>query len=646
MTQKLPLTVLLFAALFLLFCLTFYIYYQGVTPFFILDDVAHLQELSTIKEDKSLNNYISYIFNNPIVHNRRQFSYFTFALQANAWPNATNFKLLNIGLHLVNGLLVFLLTLRLLQLLAGQLERKSAVLIALVCSAMWLLSPIQTSTTLYVIQRMAMLSTFFVLSGLLIYTYSISANTNRKLRIVYMYGAFGLCLLLGVFSKENAILLCLYTIIVDFFINHPLQRQRWYRIWKLIFLYLPLSILFSYFVKIYFDGYFSFSDRPFTLMERFFTELRIITDYIRMIIIPGNYHYTLFYENYPLSRDLTTPLSTLFSGLAIALSIALAFILRRQYPLAGLGILLFFSAHMLESTILPLELYFEHRNYFAGFGIALVFSSLIAYVQSKRIKPFVMIGLVLWLVLAATITYVQANIWASPVKQAYNWYIKNPQSHRAHGHYARMFLKLKLFDEAAEFYKTTINEFQDDPTKYLLWWELQCYHPVNNQPDRQKLLDVAQYGKLYNETSTILISLLTQKENGQCQAIDDRLLLQTLENFSMNENYSNTRATMLILMARLTQLHKDWKSTALYLSKVQEIAKNRLDVLVSLTENHLFLNEYDKALAYFNILKEKCAKFNLDCLKYKEEIKYLDQLFERYNKIHNTTQPKRDALKE
>ena len=116
MTKKNSLTFLFFSAFTFLFCLTFFIYYQGVTHYFILDDTPHLQELTSIQKDHSLESYANYILNNPTSHNRRQFSYFSFALQADAWPNAVDFKLVNITLHLINGLLVFLLTCRLLKL--------------------------------------------------------------------------------------------------------------------------------------------------------------------------------------------------------------------------------------------------------------------------------------------------------------------------------------------------------------------------------------------------------------------------------------------------------------------------------------------------------------------------------------------------
>ena len=45
--------------------------------------------------------------------------------------------------------------------------------------------------------------------------------------------------------------------------------------------------------------------------------------------------------------------------------------LRRQRPLVALGIAWFFAAQLLTATVVPLELVFEHRNYFASLGICL-----------------------------------------------------------------------------------------------------------------------------------------------------------------------------------------------------------------------------------------------------------------------------------
>ena len=48
-----------------------------------------------------------------------------------------------------------------------------------------------------------------------------------------------------------------------------------------------------------------------------------------------------------------------------------SFVLRRKLPLFAFGILFFFASHVVESSVLGLELMFEHRNYTGTFGMRL-----------------------------------------------------------------------------------------------------------------------------------------------------------------------------------------------------------------------------------------------------------------------------------
>ena len=63
--------------------------------------------------------------------------------------------------------------------------------------------------------------------------------------------------------------------------------------------------------------------------------------------------------------------------MAIVVLIGAALALRKRRPLASLGVLWFFGAHALTSTIIPLELVYEHRNYFASLGLCLVLADVL-----------------------------------------------------------------------------------------------------------------------------------------------------------------------------------------------------------------------------------------------------------------------------
>src|SRR5690606_21983218 len=54
-----------------------------------------------------------------------------------------------------------------------------------------------------------------------------------------------------------------------------------------------------------------------------------------------------------------------------AVFIALAVAISRRLPLAAFGLLFFYLMHAFESTVFPLEPYFEHRNYLPSAGLVL-----------------------------------------------------------------------------------------------------------------------------------------------------------------------------------------------------------------------------------------------------------------------------------
>ena len=111
-------------------------------------------------------------------------------------------KRVNILLHLFNGGLVIWLFWLLFRHIAAPGYRW----LALVLGAAWLFSPLYVSTVLYVVQRMAMLSTTFMLLACITFVYWREKMARGNFSLVF------LCLtlssfLLAMFSKENAIVI-------------------------------------------------------------------------------------------------------------------------------------------------------------------------------------------------------------------------------------------------------------------------------------------------------------------------------------------------------------------------------------------------------------------------------------------------------
>src|SRR5699024_9739532 len=124
--------------------------------------------------------------------------------------------------------------------------------------------------------------------------------------------------------------------------------------------------------------------RDFDLHTRLLTEARIVSGYIRWTLLPTPDALSFYHDNYPISTGLFQPWTTFACIVLIAALLALAWWLRKRAPLASLGILLYFGCHTLTGTILPLELVYEHRNYFASFGLLL---AVVPFLAAKPPPP-------------------------------------------------------------------------------------------------------------------------------------------------------------------------------------------------------------------------------------------------------------------
>ena len=117
-------------------------------------------------------------------------------------------KLVNLVLHCGIGVVVYQLFSLLFR--RHQWQELQATWIGAFGAALWLLHPLQLSTVLYVVQRMAQLSTLFVLLGLWLYVRTrqrMSEGAIEPAQLLQAALLWGLFFLLGIFSKENAAIL-------------------------------------------------------------------------------------------------------------------------------------------------------------------------------------------------------------------------------------------------------------------------------------------------------------------------------------------------------------------------------------------------------------------------------------------------------
>ncbi|HKK13837.1 MAG TPA: tetratricopeptide repeat protein, partial [Gammaproteobacteria bacterium] len=415
------------------------VYAPGLSGDFLFDDWVNLPPLGAFGPVDNWHTLVTYLLSGIASATGRPLAMLSFLIDANNWPAAPEpFKYTNVMIQLLNGVLLAWLTFKLARLL--KVDRGRAAWAAVLSAGLWLLHPLMVSTTLFVVQRMAMLAATFVFSGLLCYLYGRRLLLENRARAGYLWmsAGVGLCGLLAALSKENGALLPLFVIIIDgFVLEQPGSELRisrplpGWRLWRAAFVYLPLGLLAGYLLWQIPGMLHNYADyRDFTLGERLLTEARILVHYLYVLLVPRAYTAGLFNDNITLSTGLFHPWTTLPASALIAGLLVLGWRTRRRYPALGLAIFFYFGGQLLESTFVPLELYFEHRNYLPA---ALLFFPLALWVVtgprlSNRSRT--LIGAPL-LGLLAVLTWSRASLWGHPFQQAIVWARENPRSPRA-----------------------------------------------------------------------------------------------------------------------------------------------------------------------------------------------------------------------
>lgn len=281
------------------------------------------------------------------------------------------FKATNLAIHLACGFLVFGLALRLLTT-AGQTVKQQPIFIATcVLTALWLLHPIQLLPVLHVVQRMTSLSAFFLLAALLLH---ISAREQGgRAKLVKLILAWLVLWPLSVLSKETGLLFPAFVLAWELILRRSSagQLDRFARNFATVaglLLLVAAAYVLSPRGQWIWAGY---ESRGFSLAERVLTEGRVLWFYLGLILFPRLEAFGLYHDDIALSGDLVTPWTTLPAIAGLLGLVWLAWQTRKRAPLVSFGIAWFLIGHGLESTVLPLEIAHEHRNYLPLFGILL-----------------------------------------------------------------------------------------------------------------------------------------------------------------------------------------------------------------------------------------------------------------------------------
>jgi len=408
------------------------VYSNGLNGPLILDDLPWVAPIMDAHAEDVRILFANYLFSDS-GNLGRPVSMASFIFNAMAHGDEIWYwKATNVVIHLASGMVVFFLArILLLHAANGSGTRDRVGQWAMLVTAIWLLHPLHVSTVLYTVQRMALLSSFFIFCGLLSY----ASGRQRQLAgggrgWVGIAAGFLVFFPLALFSKENGLIFPLLVFLLEALVfrfgGTPGARRVLAGIF-IVFLAIPavagtLYIIMNADAAIL-SGY---RLREFTFSERLLTESRILVFYLYQLTIPMLSSMGFYHDDIVVSRSLLEPVTTVYSLLFLTGLLLLAWYLHRRVALAALGILFFFAAHLLESTIIPLELAYEHRNYLASFGVVLALVGVLA-VLTRWHRVMTVAGLVLVVILTLTTT-ARAQIWRSYESLHTHAYAVRPES--------------------------------------------------------------------------------------------------------------------------------------------------------------------------------------------------------------------------
>lgn len=446
----------------LLLAVTALVYWPGLSGSFIFDDYpnivtnsgVHAQTLDSASLRKAAMAYEAGSIGRPLAT-------LSFAVDYSiGGKNPWVFKLTSLLVHLINVLLVFWLTRRLLAL-TGDATKWSPIAAGAI-ALVWAIHPLQVSSVLYVVQRMETLSLTFVLLGLIAYLRGRVLQRDGRQGWGWLAGS-GLLAGVGLLSKETAALFPAYALALELtllrFEAASTKDARALKVAYAVGILAGLAIFaFKILPQYMAPGAFAFRD--FTLYERLLTQLRVLPMYLGQMLLPLPSTLHFYYDAYPKSTGWLQPGTTALGGLLLLALLAMACRLRHRAPLFALGIFWFFAAHLITSNVLNLELAFEHRNYFALLGVLLCVADLVRRIPMRDgpALKYVAVGAI---VLAfGALAVMRSAIWGNELLLATDLVARNPLSQRASSDLATLYVGMSDSNPDSPFYWLGQKEFE------------------------------------------------------------------------------------------------------------------------------------------------------------------------------------------
>jgi hypothetical protein len=517
--------------------LAWFSYQPAISGAFQLDDEFNLGGLKNVDDARSA---FDFVFSGMSGPTGRPLALASFALQARDWgQGAAAFLKVNILIHLLNAALLALCLYQLA--LQRAIDRNDAAIVAAVAASLWVLMPLLATASLLVVQRMTTLSAMFMLLGLNGYLFARSnVDDNPKQALTGMSASLVAGTVLATLCKESGLLLPVLVLVLEATILEwptGVNARHW-RIWQSIFLVLPLTLLLAYLASRvnYPDSL--VASRGFNAWERLLTEARILWVYPLKALVGIPSQLGIYQDVPSVSRSLFSPATLLACFAWLSLLVA-SIVWRRRYPLFAVAVLWYLAGHLIESTVVSLEPYFEHRNYIPIIGPLFALACFLFLHPARR-----RIGGVLFpvfVIISAWFLYSFSSLSGDPSFAARYWAATYPGSQRAVSRLARF----QLVEEGPQRALQTIDEFVTAHPEFAYMripaLNLQCQHAADqdhSQAIEQLKRELPKVDFTYT-AATMLFELYTTASASTCKGVNRGTVASLAMTLRDNPRYTN-----------------------------------------------------------------------------------------------------------
>ena len=420
------------AGMALVVAVTVAVYANGSHAPFAFDDHHNISENHRIRIRRlGLNELLHAAFKSPT--SLRPVANASFALNYYFGKyDVVGYHIVNIAIHAINGILVYILvfvTIRSSERSirsAGTFRRGSANWIALFTSLWFAVHPVQTQTVTYVVQRMNSMAVMFYLLCIILYV--AGRHTRAKGRRWTIWAAGVACWAAALGSKEIAVTLPPVILLYEWFFLADVNGKRVVRRCGVVLaaaaiLALPAVVLLNAHVV-------DFSLRDFSMGQRVLTQFRVVVFYASVLLFPHPDRLNLIHH-IATSQSIMEPLATTAAMVLILGLFVLALSLARTQRLISFCIFWFLIHLLLESSILPLEMVFEHRLYLPMLGASGLCVTLLSRAAAGHRHWATFAAVTATLALAAAANH-RNHDWGDPVILWSDVISKTPRSDRAH----------------------------------------------------------------------------------------------------------------------------------------------------------------------------------------------------------------------